>query len=166
MKKITKEDLKEILELHHKWLYDIDGGVRANLYDGGLENADLRGADLIGADLEGAGLENADLRGADLIGADLRCANLRGADLRYADLSDADLRRADLRGTLIKSVINIFRFEIYYTDNLLQIGCTKMQPFEWWRNKSKKELRGLDPNLTKDEINQIRNFIKRYVFKK
>ena len=36
-------DLKQILELHKKWLNNEDGGKRA----------DLRGADLSGADLSG-----------------------------------------------------------------------------------------------------------------
>ena len=54
-------DLKQILELHKKWLNNEDGGKRADLWD-----ADLRGANLSGADLRGA-----DLRGADLSGADL-----------------------------------------------------------------------------------------------
>ena len=67
MEKITKEELKTILEQHKLWL-DSDGekGKCANL-------------------------SGADLSGADLSGADLRCADLTGADLRRADLTDADL---------------------------------------------------------------------------
>ncbi len=69
MKKLTKEQLQEILEKHKKWLQDEDGG----------ERADLKGADLKGADLESA----------DLKGVDLRCASLKGANLNYADLTNA-----------------------------------------------------------------------------
>ena len=83
---MNKEELKEILDNHKKWLNDEPGGKKANLRD-----ADLRGADLSFADLRGA-----DLRGADLRGANLRYADLRGANLRYADLRSADLRGADL----------------------------------------------------------------------
>jgi len=83
--------LQEILELHGKWLENIDGGKRAD-----LRGADLRRADLSGADLRGANLSSANLRGADLYGADLRRADLYGADLRGANLSSANLRGADL----------------------------------------------------------------------
>ena len=85
---MTKEELKNVLELHLLWIQGIKKG----------ERADLRDADLCGANLRGADLRGADLRGADLCGANLRGADLRGADLRGADLYGADLRDADLRG--------------------------------------------------------------------
>ena len=44
-------NLKQILELHKKWLDNEVGGKRAD-----LRSADLRGADLSGADLSGADL--------------------------------------------------------------------------------------------------------------
>jgi len=69
LKKITQEELKEILEKHQKWLNDEEGG----------EQADLRWSDLSGADLS-----SANLKGADLIGADLIGANLSGANLDYS----------------------------------------------------------------------------------
>ncbi len=71
--------LKEILEKHKKWLWDEEGG----------EKADLNSADLSGADLSGADLRYADLSDADLSGAILHGANLSGADLCGANLSDA-----------------------------------------------------------------------------
>jgi len=93
VKTYTVQEIKEILDVHDKWLHDEDGGERAD-----LQGADLRGADLRGADLQGADLRRADLRGADLQGADLRRADLRGADLQGADLRRAYLRGADLQG--------------------------------------------------------------------
>ena len=39
-------DLKQILELHKKWLNNEDGGKRANLSDANLSGADLSGANL------------------------------------------------------------------------------------------------------------------------
>ena len=54
-------DLKQILELHKKWLNDEDGGKRANLRGANLCRANLRGADLRGANLRGADLSGADL---------------------------------------------------------------------------------------------------------
>ena len=88
---MTKEQLKEILEKHKKWLNNDEGGERANLRRADLREADLRGADLREADLKWANLSKADLRGADL-----RWANLSKADLREADLRGADLRGVDL----------------------------------------------------------------------
>ena len=75
------KNLKEVLELHKKWLNDEKGGIRAD-----LSYVNLRGADLSGADLRYADLSDANLRDANLSGADLRDANLRDSDLRCADL--------------------------------------------------------------------------------
>ncbi len=44
-------DLKQILELHKKWLNKEAGGKRANLSGADLRSADLSGAYLSGADL-------------------------------------------------------------------------------------------------------------------
>lgn len=95
-------NLKEILDLHKKWLNgDVDGKRAilwsADLQDADLQGADLRNADLWGADLQGADLWNADLQGACLQSTNLRKANLYGANLQNANLRDADLRGADLR---------------------------------------------------------------------
>ena len=65
---MTRDELNEILARHRKWIYDEEGGSRA----------DLRGADLRGADLRGADLSGADLRGADLRGAYLHDKKLIG----------------------------------------------------------------------------------------
>ena len=70
MRNVTKEELKEILDKHAKWLRNEDGG----------ESADLR---------------SADLRSADLRSADLSYADLRSADLRY--MADYIEREAALR---------------------------------------------------------------------
>ena len=52
-----------------------------------LNDAKLKGAELIDADLRGAELIDADLRGADLRTANLEGANLAGADLESAVLA-------------------------------------------------------------------------------
>ena len=61
MKKITKDELNNILKDHKNWLSGAYGGIRAD-----LSGANLSGADLSGADLSGANLIGADLRRADL----------------------------------------------------------------------------------------------------
>src|SRR5262249_3612679 len=80
----------------------------ANLFEAGLQEADLHEAELQGvklfnAQLPGANLYHAKLQGADfwlanLVGTDLRFAELQGADLRKADLGGASLAEANLRG--------------------------------------------------------------------
>ena len=67
MKKITEEELKEILEQHRLWL-DSNGKDGKRAY---LTSANLTGANLTGADLTGA-----NLTGADLIGSELEYSNL------------------------------------------------------------------------------------------
>lgn len=93
---MTKEELKNILELHKLYVQDKDGGVRADLSGADLRYADLNYADLRSADLNGVNLRYANLRNANLRYANLRYANLSGADLWYANLSDANLSDANL----------------------------------------------------------------------
>ena len=88
---MNKEELKEILDSHKKWLNNEPDCKKANLRFADLHGADLSGADLSGANVRGADLHGANLRFADLHGADLRDADLSGADLSGADLRDADL---------------------------------------------------------------------------
>ncbi len=89
---MNQQELDTILDLHRKWLYNEEGGKRANLCD-----ANLRGANLCDANLRHANLRHANLCDADLRDANLCDANLCGADLCGADLCDANLRHADLR---------------------------------------------------------------------
>ena len=58
---MEENQLKNVLELHRKWINKEPGGERAD-----LRRADLREADLRGANLWGADLREADLRGANL----------------------------------------------------------------------------------------------------
>jgi hypothetical protein len=86
---MNQQELKNVLNLHRKWVVGESDGVRANLKGADLGGADLEGADLKGANLKGAYLEYANLKGADLEGADLEGADLGGADLEYANLRGA-----------------------------------------------------------------------------
>jgi hypothetical protein len=60
------KNLKEILNLHLKWVNSELGGVRAYLRDANLRYAYLRDANLSGADLRYANLSGANLSGANL----------------------------------------------------------------------------------------------------
>ena len=76
MRIVSKEELRDIIGKHHKWLLDESEGMRA---------------DLSSADLSYANLRSANLRFANLRSANLSSADLSSADLSYADLSYADL---------------------------------------------------------------------------
>ena len=98
---MSKEELKEILDKHKKWLNDKEGGEKANLSYANLRYVDLSCTDLRSANLRYVDLSCTDLTCADLRYADLRYANLRCANLTCADLRGADLRYADLRGAVL-----------------------------------------------------------------
>ena len=87
MRRLTKEELKNILDLHAKWLRGESGGVRADLSDTNLIYADLSYSDLSNANLSNSDLSNANLSNSDLSNANLRNANLSNANLRNANLS-------------------------------------------------------------------------------
>ena len=104
---MTSAEIKQVLELHKKWINNEQNGEMADLREANLSRADLSKADLSKADLRGANLRGAnlcwaDLRWADLRGADLSKADLRWANLRWADLRGADLRGANLRGANLR----------------------------------------------------------------
>ena len=156
MKTYTAEELRNILELHKKWINN-DGGKRANLQytnleDVNLHNADLRGADLRGADLQGlnledanlqyANLEDANLCGANLCGANLRGANLRGANLWDANLWGVNLQYATGNLTHVKS-LQCEKYFVTYTAKVMQIGC-KRYTIEDWRNFNDEKIKGMD----------------------
>mgnify|MGYP002672113775 CR=1 FL=1 len=95
LRKITREELNEVLEKHKLWL-DTDGkeGEQAD-----LSYTDLRGFNLTRANLSDSDLEGADLRFANLKSTNLHSANFAGSDLSNADLTNAILRHSDLTGT-------------------------------------------------------------------
>ena len=80
------EKLKEILNLHKKWLNGEKDGIRANLSNVDLSNTDLREADLSFADLREANLSNADLFNANLNGTNLDHADLSGIKYNFSSI--------------------------------------------------------------------------------
>jgi hypothetical protein len=147
MSTINKEELKELIAMHNKWLNDNSKGKKLELV-----NTDLKGADLKGADLKGADLKGADLRYADLTDVDLRYADLKGADLSYTNLKGADLKGADLsniifrycigNGKEIKS-LQIGTYVIAYTKDILNIGC-QSHTLDKWKAFSDNEINNMD----------------------
>ncbi len=100
LKKITEEELREVIEAHGLWLLgDLKKGLRANLSGYDLSERDLNSVDLRFAVLERCNLTNARLGCARLDDADLKGADLTGASLRFANLACAGLSRAILTRT-------------------------------------------------------------------
>ena len=126
---MDKQELKNILDKHLKWIRGENGGKRANLFGANLFGANLSGANLFGANLSRANLSGANLSGADLSGANLPRANLFGANLSGADLSGANLSRANLFGAdYIEKAKNLF----------YPIACPEIGAFVGWKKARAK----------------------------
>lgn len=119
---MNANELKNILELHKKWLNNEEGGMRANLCGATLYEADFREVNLHGADLCRANLRGADLYGVNLCGINLREADLYGANLCGANLCEANLCRADLHEATLCGAnlyeadfhgVNLYETELY-----------------------------------------------------
>jgi len=136
--------------------------INANLNGASLINANLNGASLInaslsGANLNGASLINANLYGANLYGANLYGANISGANLINANLYGANLYGANLYGANISGAnlygatglnnyikcIQIEKYAICYTAEVMQIGCQSHTIAEW-SGFSDAQIRAMD----------------------
>lgn len=109
MKKVTLEELNDILKKHEKWLESgrKDGELailndtnlqEANLCNAKLQEAHLQGANLQKTHLQGAQLHRAMLGKSNLLGANLHKAGLKNTDLKLANLQQSILVEADLQG--------------------------------------------------------------------
>ena len=121
---MTREQLKEVLDLHAAWLGKKPEGKRADLSGANLSGANLRSANLSGANLSGANLSSADLRSANLRSADLSGANLSSADLRSANLRSADLSGANLQSANLGGV-NLSGANLQSANNLSDIAAAE-----------------------------------------
>ena len=136
---MDKQELKNILDKHLKWLRGEYGGKRADLSRANLSRANLSGADLsranlFRADLSGADLSRADLSGADLSGANLFRADLSGANLFRADLSGADLSRANLsRANLSGADLSRANYIEKAKNLFYPIACPEIGAFVGWK---------------------------------
>lgn len=96
MRKISSEELSEILEKHEQWLQDEGKGERANLSAANLSGLNLANVNLQYANLHHVNLQDAFLQGVNLKGADLSFAELGGAYLKDATLREANMENVDL----------------------------------------------------------------------
>lgn len=95
LRKITKEELDEILESHHLWR-------KSDKVEG--EKADLSYCDLSGMDLRGISFSSADLSFSDLSETLLHNCNFFNADLSFSDLSRSNCEKSFFIGTDLSEV--------------------------------------------------------------
>ena len=139
--------LKEVLELHKKWLEGKKDGEKADLSDEDLSDVDLsnlnlryailRGinltdANLIDANLRGVNLRYAILRGTNLIAADLRAADLRGAYLIGVKLTGANLTGSNLKGA------DLIDVEYDHTTSFFALQCQEEGSFIGYKKANDK----------------------------
>lgn len=97
MRRLTKEELKNILDLHEKWLNGEPDGVRAELRDVDLSYNNLSSKDLREVCLENVILEESSLLKVNLSHAILKYVNLQAANLAYAKFDSATLFKVNLK---------------------------------------------------------------------
>jgi hypothetical protein len=103
LKKITQEELDEVLKLHVLWLSSSGReGKKAILNSTNLSDLDLSRYNLKRANFHKANLNGANLNESFLKYVDLREANLQDAYLQDAYLDHVDLRGADLTGAFMQ----------------------------------------------------------------
>lgn len=93
LRKISKDELKTIIDRHVLWL-DSCGtdGERAN-----LSKIDLSGMDLSGTNLKRADLSGSDLSGSDLTGTNMENTNIRLAKIKNIIASPEEVERIRMR---------------------------------------------------------------------
>ena len=117
MRKITEEELKEILKQHRLWLdSDEKEGKQADLSYDNLAYAKLSGAILRRANLDGVNFSYSDLSGANLSGADLI-----NSELEYADLTDTILDEKEQCRKGIVLTESIAGYKKAYEDKIITL---------------------------------------------
>lgn len=136
MRKISDEELEEVLNLHEKWLRGEKDGIRADLSWTDLKDMDLSYANLIAANLDYAILENSDLSYSFLNRANLSCANLKNVNLSYATLAHANFLNACLTDVNLKGayfnntiLINTNLDGVQYKTELFPLQCPEKGSF-------------------------------------
>ncbi|MEM7651040.1 MAG: pentapeptide repeat-containing protein [Pseudomonadota bacterium] len=99
MDKVTPEQLKNIIDLHAKFLKGTGGGQRAILKYKDLSGLDFRLADLTNADFSACCLNGANLSQATFVSACFFACDMEKADLSASNFTRADFRGANIIGS-------------------------------------------------------------------
>ena len=86
LRKITQEELKEILRKHELWVVNDPNGEKADLSYADLRDADVRCSNLFRTKLFEADLENANFFGSVLIETDLNLANVKNTNFKCTEI--------------------------------------------------------------------------------
>ena len=126
-KKISEEELKEVIRNHALWLEDHNTGKRAELNGYRIEDVDISGVDLSQADLSGSSFTKSKLIGTNLSGARLLGTVFMNVDMTDAVLDDVNLRNGDIcHSTLIRmkaqraDFINCIMWDNDFTGSVLR----------------------------------------------
>lgn len=95
-KKLTQDELNEIVKQHALWLEDPSKGVRADLSGYNLSELDFSGMDLSEAMLEGSFIHKAKMTRVNLSQAQMKESNFMDVDLTDAILDRVDMRASHL----------------------------------------------------------------------
>ena len=115
----NSEQLERIIQGTEPWNLwrKANAGLKPDLRNAVLLNAELQGADLSDSNLNGAKLAKANLTGADLSGADLRGADLSGASLDGVDLSRSTIDNETRYEGVVGCDIGVNGFYSFATDS-------------------------------------------------
>lgn len=126
MKRMTGEELKNILDLHEKWLNGEPDGVQAELRDvnlSGIYLADknLSKAFLCHVILKGSILDNTNLKHTRLLYVNLEHSSLRNTNLESAMLCKVNFSDSNIGGAnFCNSVLENVSFEnVYHNENTI-----------------------------------------------
>ncbi len=101
-RRVSQEELNELLRKHKLWLEGKEGGERLVIINYNLSGSNLRGSNLRGSDLSWSNLSESDLSGSNLRGSDLSWSNLSESDLSGSNLTGSDLSWSNLRGSNLR----------------------------------------------------------------
>lgn len=114
MKKISQEELNEMLDLHHEWIKDKEKGKRADLSDMDLSCLSFKEKNISFCNFENSDLSYCNFswthcvdscfRNAKLVNVDFYCACIGGSDFTGADMNWAHYYNTRTRRAIIPEI--------------------------------------------------------------
>lgn len=111
MKKLTQNELDNLIQKHEIWLKNNEIGVRPSFSDLDLSGLELKRANLYHSNFTNSNLTSANFRYSSLKNADLRGAVLTKTNLREVNLFQANLHKAILEDVKVNEN-TMFFFQI------------------------------------------------------